>query len=77
MLLSQSGEDGLILLEEIKKLFGGTIYLHLKAGQHKATKNAYKLYWNKEDAVVMLEQILPFLVLKQQHAKTVLEYLKR
>lgn len=77
VLLSQSGEDGLKLLELIQKDFGGKIYQHLKAGQYKATKNAYKLYWNREEAIVMIEQILNYLILKYDAAHAVLHYLKR
>jgi hypothetical protein len=77
VLLAQSGEDGLHLLQMIQEEYGGKIYQHLKAGQHKATKNAYKLYWNKTEAIVMIEQILNFLILKYDAANAVLHYLKR
>jgi hypothetical protein len=76
-LLSQSGDDGLKLFEAIKEQYGGSIYLHLKPGQHKAKKTAYKIYWNKEEAIKLIEQLLPFLVLKREQATEVLQYLKR
>lgn len=77
VLLSQSGADGLRLLEEIQKDYGGRIYLHVSAGQHKAKKNAYKLYWNKDEATTMLQRILPYLKLKQLEAQDTLMYLTR
>lgn len=77
VMLSQSGEDGKDLLEKIRKEYGGNLYLHLTTGQHKATKNAYKLYWNKAEAILLINDILPYLILKKQAAKKVLEYLER
>jgi hypothetical protein len=77
VLLSQSGEDGLRLLEEIQLSYGGTIYQHLKPGQHKATKAAYKLYWNKDEAIALINSISDYLILKQTVALEVLTYLLR
>jgi hypothetical protein len=77
VLLSQSGEDGYNLLKEIQDQYGGKIYLHLRKGEYKATKNAWKLYWNKTEAIKMLQQIQPYLILKQQNAIVALEYLQR
>jgi len=77
VLLSQSGEEGLQLLQEIQKDFGGSIYEHLKPGQYKATKSAYKLYWNKEDAILLINRIGPYLRLKYDIAQEVLKYLTR
>jgi hypothetical protein len=77
LMLSQSGEDGLVILEQIQKQFGGKIYHHLKVGEHKATKNAYKLYWNSEDGLAFLSQIIPYLRLKQHDARLVKEYYER
>lgn len=77
VLLSQSGEEGLALFEEIQKLYGGSIYLHLKPGQHKATKPAYKLYWNKDEAIVLIKALLPFLIIKKHAAEEILAYLER
>ncbi len=77
IMLSQSGEDGHALLCEIQKIYGGKIYQHLKPGQHKATKPAFKLYWNKKEAIWLIEMLLPALRLKQDAAKAVLEYLTR
>lgn len=77
VLLSQSGDNGLKLLEQIQEKYGGSIYLHLRAGQHKATKEAYKIYWNKEEAIKLINVLLPHLILKQKEASLVLEYLKR
>lgn len=77
VLLSQSGEDGLKLLENIQKQFGGNIYQHLKIGEHKATKNAYKIYWNQQEGTLLIEQLLPHLILKQEAAQKVLTYFKR
>lgn len=77
VLLSQSGEDGLNLLKEIQEVYGGSIYEHLKPGQHKATKSAYKLYWNKEEGILLCKALIPYLKLKQKAAKEVLEYLTR
>ncbi len=77
VLLSQSGDDGLRLLQEVQVGYGGQIYQHLKAGEHKATKNAYKLYWNKDEAIVLCRTLVPLLKLKQQQAQDVLDYLTR
>jgi len=77
LMLSQSGEDGLDILQRIQKQFGGKIYHHLKPGEHKATKHAYKLYWNKDDGLIFLNQIIPFLHLKQKDAKLVKDYYER
>jgi hypothetical protein len=77
VLLSQSGDDGLALLEAIKAQYGGSIYLHLKPGQHRAKKTAYKIWWNKEEAVVLIKQLLPHLILKKKEAAEVLQYLTR
>lgn len=77
VLLSQSGENGLKLLEEIQSEYGGNIYEHLKAGQHKATKSAYKLYWNKEEAIKLINTIGPHLRLKYDVAQQVLTHLRR
>jgi hypothetical protein len=77
VMLSQSGEDGYNLLNRIQQEHGGTIYHHLKAGEYKATKDAFKIYWNKEEAIVLIERLLPFLILKQEAAKQVLQYLTR
>ncbi len=77
VMLSQSGPDGLHLLEQIQSQFGGNIYEHLKVGQHKATKSAYKIYWNKQEAIKLIQQLLPHLILKKQCAQDVLTYLTR
>lgn len=76
-MLSQSGEDGLRLLERIQMEYGGNIYQHLKPGQHKATKAAYKLYWNKNEGIELINAISDYLVLKQTVALEVLTYLLR
>ena len=75
--LSQSGDVGLKLLQDIQNKYGGRLYEHLKPGQHKATKSAYKLYWRKEEAITLIELLLPFLIIKQQEAQAALQYLKR
>lgn len=75
--LSQSGEDGLAVLEAVQKQFGGKIYHHLRVGEHKATKNAYKLYWNKEDGAAFLIKLIPHLKLKKQDCQTVLNHYQR
>jgi len=77
IILSQSGDDGLKLLKTIQEQYGGNIYEHLKTGQYKATKNAYKLYWNKKEGIVLCKLLIPFLVLKKKQAQTVLDYLTR
>ena len=77
VLLSQSGEEGLTLLTEIQKRFGGRLYEHLKPGQHKATKSAYKLYWNRVEAIQLIRCLLPYLILKEGKALEVLMYLTR
>lgn len=77
IMLSQSGEDGLALLEQVQEQHGGKIYEHLKAGQHKATKSAYKLYWNKKEGVELCKKLIPFLILKKNQAQIVLDYLTR
>lgn len=77
VLLSQSGEEGLALLKDIQVIYGGSIYEHLKAGQHKATKSAYKLYWNKQEAITLIRILYPHLRLKKEAAGKVLTYLTR
>lgn len=77
ILLSQSGEDGKRLLEAIQRQYGGSLYLHLKAGQHRATKDAWKLWWNAEEGVDLICQLLPHLILKQESAQKVLTYIMR
>ena len=77
VLLSQSGEDGLKLLEDISKEYGGTIYEHLKPGQHRAKKTAYKIWWNKDEAILLIQKLLPHLILKKKEAQEVLTYLTR
>jgi len=77
VMLSQSGEDGLALLTGVQAAFGGKIYQHLKIGQHKATKNAYKIYWNRVEAIRLIQCLLPYLILKENAAKEVLTYLTR
>ena|ERR1700757_1252082 len=75
--IAQSGSDGLELLEKLRDQYGGNIYNHLSVGQYKATKPAYKLYWNKEEGARMLAQIIPYLRLKKQAAEEVFTYLIR
>ena len=77
VLLSQSGEEGLNLLTAIQKQYGGSIYLHIKPGQHKAKKPAYKLYWNKQEGIKLCETLIPHLILKKEAAQAVLTYLTR
>jgi hypothetical protein len=77
VMLSQSGEDGLRLLEAVREQYGGTIYLHLKPGQHKAKKTAYKIWWNKEEAIKLINTLMPYLILKKTQAAEVLQYLTR
>lgn len=76
-MLSQSGEDGLALLVEIQKEYGGQLYQHLKIGEHKATKNAYKLYWRKTEAIALIPQLIPHLILKRKAAEEMMTYLTR
>lgn len=75
--LAQSGDIGLKLLEQIQELYGGRIYEHLKPGQHKATKSAYKIYWRKEEAILLIKELLPYLIIKQSEAQLALDYLQR
>ena len=77
ILLSQSGPEGLVLLEQIQKEYGGSIYHHLKIGQYKAKKDAYKMWWNREEGVRLIERLLPHLIIKKEAAQTVLTHLKR
>jgi hypothetical protein len=77
ILLSQSGDAGFKLLEQIQYQYGGSIYEHLQAGQYKATKSAYKLYWNKEEGILLCKTLIPHLVLKKCVAEEVLKYLER
>lgn len=77
IMLSQSGEEGLKLLESIQKEYGGNIYQHLKPGQHKATKAAYKLYWNRVEGIKLIIKLEPFLILKKRAAQEVALYLTR
>lgn len=74
IILSQSGDCGKKILEEIQKDFGGNLYLHLQISQHGATKEAHKLYWNKTEGIIFLENIIPYLKLKQQKAQEVLDH---
>ena len=76
VVLAQSGENGLVLLERIQKQHGGKIYKN-KDTQGRQTKTAYKLYWNKEEAITFLVTMLPHLQLKKQAAQDVLDYLRR
>ena len=77
VMLSQSGEIGLQLLERIQIQYGGSLYTHLKPGQHKATKTAYKIYWNKSEAIELIKALLPYLIVKKTEAEQVLNYLTR
>lgn len=77
IILSQSGDSGLKLLEQIQTQFGGKIYQHLKIGESGATKDAYKLYWNKEEGIKLLTSLIPHLILKKTSAQEVLTYLSR
>lgn len=77
VLLSQSGDNGLSLFKEIQAIYGGNIYTHLRVGEHKATKTAYKIYWNKQEAIRLIEILLPHLKIKQQEAKEAFSYLTR
>lgn len=77
VLLAQSGDDGKKLLLLIQSEYGGQFYTHLKAGSHKATKDAYKLYWRKEEAIALIKRLLPHLILKKNAARAVLQYLTR
>lgn len=77
VMLSQSGDNGLALLEKIQSSYGGKIYQHLKVGDYKATKPAYKLYWNKGEAIKLIQMLLPYLILKKDAAQQVLNYLTR
>lgn len=77
VMLSQSGEDGRAVLVAVQEQYGGFLYQHLKAGQHKATKPAYKLYWNADEALPLIESVLPFLLLKKEAAAAVKKYLER
>jgi hypothetical protein len=77
VLLGQSGPDGYSLLKSIVDIYGGNLYLHLRPGEHKATKNAWKLSFRKLEAIKFLTDIQPFLILKQEDVKKVLEHLTR
>lgn len=77
IMLSQSGDDGLDLLTKIQLQYGGNIYEHLKPGQHKATKSAYKLYWNKKEGIELCKTLIPHLIIKKEVAIAVLAYLTR
>lgn len=77
IMLSQSGNLGHNLLIDIQTQYGGNIYEHLKPGQHKATKSAYKLYWNKKEGIELIKQVLPHLRIKYTEAEEVLLYLTR
>ena len=77
VMLSQSGDEGLALLQQIQKEYGGSIYVHLKPGEYKATKAAYKLWWNKQEAIGLIKRIYEHLILKQEAAHAVLTYLER
>lgn len=77
VIIGQSGDNGKRVLEQIQKQLGGNLYLHLSPGQHKAKKEAYKLYWNAKEALVLIDAILPYLVLKKEEAQKVKQYIER
>lgn len=77
VIIGQSGENGKEVLEAIQTKHGGELYQHLAPGQHKATKSAYKLYWNAEEALALINTLLPHLLLKKEEAMEVKEYLER
>lgn len=77
IMLSQSGPNGLQILQEIQTEYGGQLYHHLKPGQHKATKDAWKLYWRRDEGILFIQRIKDKLLLKRQDAETVLAYLER
>jgi hypothetical protein len=77
VMLSQSGDKGKEVLETIQETFGGNLYQHLEVGQHKATKPAYKLYWNKNEAIKLIEKLRSFLLIKHEEANRAYQYLTR
>ncbi len=77
IILSQSGPVGYQILSEIQTEYGGNIYLHLKPGQHKAKKDAWKLWWNKDEGIPLITSLLPYLKIKHEEAAKVLAYLTR
>jgi len=77
ILLSQSGPEGLEILNKIQETVGGNLYTHLVAGQYKATKTAYKLWWNADEGKLLIKTLLPYLIIKKKEAQAVLEYLER
>lgn len=77
IMLSQSGDHGREVLQAIQAEYGGQLYLHLRAGEHKATKDAWKLYWRRDEGAIFIRRILDKLILKRQDAETVLAYIER
>lgn len=76
VLLAQSGEEGKALLEEVVEQYGGRVYEHLKAGQHKATKSAYKWYICATNAAAFLRRIEPYLKLKKEKAQDAIRFVE-
>jgi len=60
------------LLEEIRKRYGGRLWL-------KSNKeDCWQLtFGNRKDCIKLLEDILPYLLIKKAKSKKLLEYLKR
>lgn len=65
--LSQSGDGGKTLLLNIQNHYGGRFS---KSKKYKDShKDAYQLRWTGKKAILFLDQIPPFLVIKKEKAR--------
>ena len=62
-------------LQSIKEEFGGSLSLR-KQGSKPNWKPFGSISWTNRRAEIVLENILPFLIIKQEQAKLVLELIK-
>lgn len=71
--LAQSGENGLHLLLDIQKEYGGS--LSHKKKIKDSHKDAYQLRWRGKKGVIFLDQIGKYLKIKQQKASDVCNFM--
>lgn len=71
--LAQSGEEGLKLLLQIQKNYGGR--LHHKKKIKVSHKEAYQLRWRGKNAILFLDLIGKYLNIKQQKASDVCNFM--
>ena len=68
--LAQSGNIGKIIVEKLKEVFGGTVYIN------KSSRGKVQWKWNisADKAVVFLEYVLPHLQIKGVEATLALDF---